>query len=171
MENIPPLGVLAAIRRVDNPPREDEALAEGQFGRGSLLPFFGGAKVLSSPFPFNTHKSVFLSTAALPIGPFPSPRRGISPYLRPSALSDYPPAPSFLPPSKLPSLERTKKNQKRKQKERKKNATPLRRRQGFGGRTSSFLIGESLLEEEPRTVLRRMGDFQRVEKVNSPSTP
>ena len=35
MENIPPLGVLAAIRRVDNPPREDEALAEGQFGRGS----------------------------------------------------------------------------------------------------------------------------------------
>ena len=38
----------------------------------------------------------------------------------------------------LPSLKRTKKNQKRKQKERKKNATPLRRRQGFGGANLVF---------------------------------
>jgi hypothetical protein len=37
MENIPPLGVLAAIRRVDNPPREDEALAERQFRWGALI--------------------------------------------------------------------------------------------------------------------------------------
>jgi hypothetical protein len=39
---------------------------------------------------------------------------------------------------KLPSLKRTKKNQKRKQKERKKNATPLERRWGNPFREDDF---------------------------------
>ena len=38
-----PSGSSQQIRRVDNPPREDEALAEGMNGRGAVCPFLFSA--------------------------------------------------------------------------------------------------------------------------------
>ena len=90
----------------------------------------------STPDSTLTHRSSYRFSQKLRlIGSLPTaPANGLSgiagthSFPRPDAVSLCPRVSFDHDTPKLPSLKRTKKNQKRKQKERKKNATPLRHR-------------------------------------------